>query len=90
MPKVTDIIQHKKDNLKSDIQGTLSGEKFKDYLDIADFLLSESDPREVIAGLLKINYEHDFSQTAYSEISAVGPGSSSGQSRLFVAVGKSL
>ena len=49
MPKVTDIIQHKKDNLKSDIQGTLSGDKFKDYLDIADFLLTEADPREVIA-----------------------------------------
>ena len=52
--------------------------------------MSESDPREVIAGLLKINYEHDFSQTAYSEISAVGPRSSSGQARLFIAVGKTL
>ncbi|MCX6822426.1 MAG: helicase-related protein, partial [candidate division SR1 bacterium] len=90
MPKVTDIIESKKNNLKTDLQGTISGEKFKDYLDIADFLLTEADPREVIAGLLKINYEHDFSQNTYSEISSVGPGSSSGQSRLFIAVGKTL
>ena len=90
MPKVTDIIEHKKNNLKTDIKWTISGEKFKDYLDIADFLLTEADPREVIAGLLKINYEHDFSQNTYSEISAVGPWSSTGQARLFVAVGKAL
>lgn len=90
MPKVDDIIQSKKNNLKSDIQWTLSGEKFKEFLDIADFLLTDADPREIVAGLLKINYEHDFATHAYNEISEIGPRSSTGQARLFIAVGKAL
>ena len=92
MPKIDDIIQSKKANLKTDIQGTVAGEKFKEFLDVADFLMEDTDPREIIAGLLRINYEHDFSQKGYEQISEmpVGRGGNSGQSRLFIAVGKGL
>ena len=92
MPKVSDIIESKKSNLKTDIQGTVAGEKFKEFLDVADFLLEDTDPREIIAGLLKINYEHDFSQKGYEQISEMpaGRGSNDGQARLFIAVGKAL
>lgn len=84
------MIQKKKDKLKTEIDAVLSGEKFQDYLPIADGLIENSDARNVIAALLKIHYENDFDQSKYTDISQQRRDSSSnnGQVRLFVALGR--
>ena len=90
VPQVEDIILSKKNKLKADITGALGGEKYKEYLDIADFLIEEADPREVIAALIKIHYEHDFSLSGYDEISKGNEGNTGGRQRLFIALGRAL
>lgn len=70
-------------------------ESHKDYTEIADKLIENSDPRDVVAALLKMHYESDFDQSKYRNIieqtrenrfaSKSGTG---GQTRLFVALGR--
>ena len=46
----------------------LKKESHKDYTEIADKLIENTDPRDVVAALLKMHYESDFDQTKYRNI----------------------
>jgi IMP cyclohydrolase len=46
----------------------LDKESHHDYREIADKLIENSDPRDVVAALLKMHYENDFDQTRYKDI----------------------
>ncbi len=50
------------------IQGVLEKENHHNYKDIADKLIENTNPRDVVAALLKMHYENDFDQTRYCEI----------------------
>jgi len=54
--------------LNESIQGVLEKESHKNYVEIADKLIENSDPRDVVAALLKMHYESDFDQTKYRSI----------------------
>lgn len=46
----------------------ITKESHKDYVEIADKLIENSNPRDVVAALLKIHYESDFDQSKYRDI----------------------
>jgi ATP-dependent RNA helicase DeaD len=86
------VIEKKKDALKQNIQGVIQAESHKGYRDIADTLIQDSNARDVVAALLKMHYENDFDKTRYQDISESrregGYSNTSGQVRLFVALGR--
>ena len=54
--------------MNENIQGVITKESHKDYVEIADKLIENSNPRDVVAALLKIHYESDFDQSKYRDI----------------------
>ncbi len=95
IPDIKGVIEKKKDKLNENIQGVLKKESHKDYVEIADKLIENSDARDVVAALLKMHYESDFDQTRYKDIIEQtrenrfgNKGNSWGQQRLFVALGR--
>ena len=67
----------------------------KNYVEIADKLIENSDPRDVVAALLKMHYESDFDQSKYRDITEqtrenrfASKSGTGGQNRLFVALGR--
>ena len=81
--------------MNENIKGVIEKESHKSYVDIADKLIENCDPRDVVAALLKMHYESDFDQTRYKDIIQQtrenrfgNKGSTTGQQRLFVALGR--
>jgi len=68
IPDIKWVIEKKKDKLNENIQGVLKKESHKDYTEIADKLIENTNPRDVVAALLKMHYESDFDQTRYRTI----------------------
>ncbi len=100
IPNVEDIITKKKTKLKTDIEGVLTWTSYEDFLPLADDLLTVSDARNIIAGLLKIYQPKEFDQTNYRDITPVTrnfersssprpfQANASWEVRLFVALGR--
>jgi len=96
IPDIKWVIEKKKDKLHENIQGVLIKESHKAYTEIANKLIENTDPRDVIAALLKMHYETDFDQSKYRDIVeqtrenrfANKWGQWWGQTRLFVALGR--
>ncbi len=100
IPDIAGVIEKKKDKLRENIQGVLNKESHKPYSEIADKLIAQNDARDVVAALLKMNYESDFDQTKYRNITEQtrenrfhesrfpSKGNTWGQTRLFVALGR--
>lgn len=95
IPDIKGVIEKKKDKLNENIQGVITKESHKNYLEIADHLVENTDARDVVAALLKIHYESDFDQNKYRTITEQSKDSrfpskwgQSGQTRLFVALGR--
>ena len=95
IPDIKWVIEKKKDKLIESIQGVLEKESHMNYIEVADRLVENTNPRDVVAALLKMHYESDFDLSKYRDIteqtretrfaSKWGQG---GQTRLFVALGR--
>jgi ATP-dependent RNA helicase DeaD len=68
IPDIKWVIEKKKNKLHESIQGVLEKDSHKNYVEIADKLIENSDPRDVVAALLKMHYESDFDQSKYRDI----------------------
>jgi len=68
IPDIKWVIEKKKDKLIENIQGVLEKENHKNYIEIADRLVENTNPRDVVAALLKMHYESDFDHTKYNNI----------------------
>lgn len=95
IPDIQGVIEKKKDKLMENIQGVIGKDSHINYIEVADRLVENTNPRDVVAALLKMHYESDFDQTKYRDIieqtretrfaNKWGQG---GQTRLFVALGR--
>ena len=63
----------------------LDGQKYLDYLPIVKELTKTHTSEEVIAALLRLNYDDSFNLQMYKEISEVKIDTT-GKSRLFIAL----
>lgn len=68
IPDIKGVIEKKKDKLNESIQGVLTKDSHKNYTEIADKLIENTNPRDVVAALLKMHYESDFDQSKYRDI----------------------
>lgn len=73
--------------LLADIDAVLVGEKYKQYQSLAQEMLAQHSPEEVIAALLRINYEESFNPESYKQIAQVKVDTA-GKTRLFIALGR--
>lgn len=95
IPDIKGVIEKKKDRLHESIQGVIEKESHKNYIEIADRLVENTEARDVVAALLKMHYENDFDKTKYRDIIEqtrenrfASKWSAWGQTRLFVALGR--
>ncbi len=87
IPKVEDIISSKKERIKTQIKNIINSDINIDYINMAQDLLKENAPENVIAALLKHSYQDELSRKGYSDIREVSVDKT-GKTRLFVALGK--
>lgn len=87
VPQVKDIISTKQETILNRIDGSISEYKEDLYFNMADHLMENFDEKEVIATLLKLNYNEELDRKQYHEINEVELNKS-GKARLFIAKGK--
>jgi ATP-dependent RNA helicase DeaD len=88
IPKVKDIIDSKKKRIKTQLKNIIKSDKNGDYINMAQELLEDQEPENIIAALLKHSYQDELSGKGYSEIKDISVDKT-GTARLFVALGKS-
>jgi len=95
IPDIKGVIEKKKDKLHENIQWVIQKDSHQNYVEIADKLIENTNPRDVVAALLKMHYETDFDQSKYRDIVEqtrenrfANTWSKWGQVRLFVALGR--
>ncbi len=88
LPEVSEIINAKIERLKSELNTIIEEKDHEKYLEIAETLLNEKDPKEVVASLLKYSFNGEFDENSYGKIGKVSINKH-GKTRLFIAKGKS-
>lgn len=68
LPEATDIIQNKVKQLIRTVSETITNNEVENYGKVAKQLMYNQNPEDVIAALLKINYENEFDENAYKQI----------------------
>jgi len=87
LPEIAEIINTKIERLKTDLNEIISENKHQKYMDISKLLLSDNEPLDVVASLLKYSFNGEFDEHSYNEISEVSINKH-GKTRLFIAMGK--
>ncbi len=88
LPEVSQIINAKIERLKGDIMELMEEGQHRSYIRIAEKILDDKDPVEVLSALLKYSFNGEFEESSYSEIKEVSINKQ-GKTRLFIAKGKS-
>ena len=68
VPKVNEILKRKELAIAEDIDGILVSEEHSDYLELAEKIVGERDPKDVLAALLKKSFGDELDASNYSEI----------------------
>ncbi len=87
LPKIRDIIRAKKKRIRADLHDIIESELAQDLLPMADKLLEDHEPNQVLAALLKYAFAEELDRGSYNEIRDVQPVIS-GKTRLFIARGR--
>jgi ATP-dependent RNA helicase DeaD len=87
IPSAEEIMQARRGKLKSDIQAVLGGKKYQQYLEVARYLLEDTGAEEVIAALVKLNYQDGLTPESFKQIDTVSIDTT-GTTRLFIALGR--
>jgi len=68
IPDIQTIISTKKNRVKAAIEKTIEDSVENEYIDFAEALLSTHNPKEALAGVIKVAFESEFSKDSYTEI----------------------
>lgn len=91
IPEVKDVIEIKRERILSDLTATIKGNLEKantDYDEMAETLLEQAEPGQVIASLLKYSFKQDLDESRYREIKNLKMNKDGNRTRLFVAKGR--
>ncbi|AEX86220.1 DNA/RNA helicase, superfamily II [Marinitoga piezophila KA3] len=91
IPKIKDVIESKKNRIKTEINNILESETYENYLELANEMLENRNANEVLAAVLKYAFQDELDERNYNEIREVKGKSfvdKKGKTRLFVALGK--
>ncbi|RAP35196.1 RNA helicase [Candidatus Marinamargulisbacteria bacterium SCGC AAA071-K20] len=72
VPDVQTIIKTKKNRIQETLLKAIGETIENDYLDFAEALLETHNPKEALAGVLKVAFESEFSEKSYTEIRKAG------------------
>jgi len=87
VPKVGDIIELKQEKILNLIDSSIFNSKEEIYYKMAEKLLENNNPRDILATLIEMNYSDALSIKKYSKISEEALNQK-GKARLFIAKGK--
>ncbi len=68
IPNASDIISSKKQKLINDIESSINNDEYKEQLALANEIIWDKDPVEILASLLKITYSNELNISKYKEI----------------------
>jgi len=71
IPQIDNIIQTKKAKFKENITGTIAGEPYKKYKELAKEILKDCDAEDVVAALIKMAYSDEFDEDFYHDLEKV-------------------
>lgn len=87
LPKIDDVIESKRNRIKSEIDQASQDRIPKEFYQLAEELLQESTPDQVIAALLYNSFENELNPGSYNEIRDVHP-KIQGKTRLIISSGR--
>lgn len=87
LPEIKDVIVSRKHRIKESILENLNENETSQFTEMAIDLLKEGKAEEVLAAILKINYEDVLDSSNYNEIQEATVDTT-GKTRLFIALGK--
>ncbi len=88
LPKVSDVIQMKKERIRAELKAIVATEPELEYLGMAQELLEQSKPRETLAALLQYMFQEELDASNYREIADAFVVDKKGKTRLFVTQGR--
>ena len=90
LPRIQDVIYSKKSKVVSELDAIMESEDNTAYLSMAQELLDNNPPVQVVAALLKNTFGDELIESSYRNIDTVGPSGSSGHGRadLVCALGR--
>ncbi len=86
LPNVADLIQIKKSRLKSDLQYIIENKENIDYQNLAEELLQDHKPVDLLSAFIKYTFMDELYATSYNEIKDLSIDQR-GKTRLFVSLG---
>lgn len=86
LPKVKDVIKSKKLRIRTDLEDIIAASPNVEYLKMANELLSENQPDEMLAALLQYSFQDELDAKSYAEIDRVTVDTK-GKTRLYVTQG---
>ena len=87
IPSAKEIVAKRKDQLLTDIDAVLMGNKYHEHDAFVQEMLKTYSPEQIIAALLRLNYEESLNPESYEDLSEVKIDTT-GKTRLFIALGK--
>jgi ATP-dependent RNA helicase DeaD len=68
LPQATEIIEAKKERIKTAIQEIIEKEKHKNLIDFSKQILEKNDPTEVVSALLQHSFAKELDEKSYNQI----------------------
>jgi len=87
IPDIKNVIQIKKDRIIENLHDAIEDKRYDAYKEMAETLVGDNDPMDVICALLKKTYADELEQKNYGRIRDVTIDKK-GKTRLFVALGR--
>lgn len=87
VPEVNDIIEIKKNRIMDDLRSAVEEGRYDAYRTMAQELMADKNPEDVICALLKHSYKEELEVKSYGRIGKIEL-EREGKTRLFVALGK--
>ncbi|MBN2795187.1 MAG: DEAD/DEAH box helicase [Clostridia bacterium] len=87
VPDIKDIIDIKRNRIMDDLKDSISSGRYDAYRSMAQELLVDADPEDVLCAILKHHYKEELEAKNYNKINKVQL-ERQGKTRLFIALGK--
>ncbi|MDP8216210.1 MAG: DEAD/DEAH box helicase [Candidatus Kaelpia imicola] len=88
LPKVKDVIERKKNRIKTQLESVVMSGIKDEYLNISRDLLENNNPEDLLAALLEVSFKDELDEKRYVEIGDVAFVDKKGKTRLFVGKGR--
>ncbi|MFA5747479.1 MAG: DEAD/DEAH box helicase [Candidatus Absconditabacterales bacterium] len=89
VPAIKNVIEAKRQKLKTNISNIIEKGTHEKYLEMAKEILQEKEAVQVLAALLKITYPNEFNEDNYHFIEKISV-SNNGKARIFLALGRKM